>query len=112
MHYIINESLTLKRFSSAEHSMMKEECRKSNFELNEMAKHLSPSRTTSATMEKLVPDWKEECRLVVRKSRDKEDRYEAEVVTMKSELLSISQAVVAYRLKTQWLQTKHCCRHA
>ena len=84
VHYIINESLTFKILSSEELSLTKEECRKTDFEIKDMAAHLSVSQTRSTTMENILSDWKEECRSVVHKSRDKEDRCEAEMVTMKS----------------------------
>ena len=89
----------MKRISSEELSMMKEDCRISGAELKEMATCCRLHNQNRAQWKKLVSDWKEECRRLVHKGLAKEDHYEAEMTTMQSELLSKSQAWLASRVR-------------
>ena len=57
----------------------------------------SSSQSKSLQTKRLVSDWKEECRLIVHKGRLKEDHYEVEMSTMKSEMLSLSHSLMATR---------------
>ena len=61
LHYFASESLIMRRASTEEISVMKNDCLRSNSELKEMAMLLPTSQSRSSSMEKPVADWKEEC---------------------------------------------------
>ena len=74
---------------------------RSGSELSELAALLSASQSNTCSMEELVSDWKEECRFIAHKGRAQEYYYEAEMATMKTKLLSLSQALLASRLRAK-----------
>ena len=50
----------------------------------EMAEQFVAARSKLSTVEQQLTAWKEECRLIVTMIRDKEDRYESIIGTMKT----------------------------
>ena len=90
----------MQRVSSEEVAMMKGEYLRSKSEHQEMALLASTSQSKSSMMEKLVSDWKEECRLIVHKGRIQEDQYEVEANAMRSEILSLSHSLLTSRAAT------------
>ena len=59
-------------------------------QLQKMSAFLSSTQTKIVETERLTLEWKEECHLIVNKNRINDDKYEAELTSMKSELISMS----------------------
>ena len=46
-------------------------------------------------VEKQVNDWKEECDLVINEGRGKDDKYDVEVLSLRTEMAVLSQELLA-----------------
>ena len=67
------------------------EYQKATEELNEVVGHLKTSRSSLDYFEQQTYTWKEECRTLILRSRERESKYEAEIVSMKSEMTTLAR---------------------
>ena len=66
--------------------IMREEYLRSKSEFSEVRSFLQATREKLEVSEKQVAAWKDECRLTIVKGHEKEDRFEAELAHMRTEV--------------------------
>ena len=76
---------------------MKEECLRSRSEFNEARSFFLASREKLEASEKQAAAWKEECRLVIVKGHEKEDKYEAALAHMRAEVSTMTKEMAELR---------------
>ena len=90
MQQYVTGTLAHKKLSAEELSSVREEYRKLSRIVNEINAHFLVSRSRLLVVEQQDNDWKEECRLIVNTGRGKDDKYEAEVVSLRTEVTAQS----------------------
>ena len=59
--------------------------------------HFLASKATLTNFEQQAYTWKEECRSLIIRSGDKDNRYEVEIISMSSEMTALAGEVVTLR---------------
>ena len=78
---------------------MREEYRGATLEAKEMAEQCIARRSKLSTVEQQLAAWKDVCRLVVTQNRDKKDRYETEIGTMKTDMSTMTPEMGVLRTR-------------
>ena len=76
---------------------MREEYLRSKHEFREVRSFLLATREKLEASEKQVAAWKDECRLVILKGHDKEDRFEATLERAQAEMSTMASEIAELR---------------
>ena len=76
---------------------IRSEYQKATSGLAEVAGHLCASKSTLERFEPYAYTWREECRTLILRSREKDSRYEAVVSSLKSDTTSLAGEIVTLR---------------
>ena len=68
-------------------------------ELNEVVEHLKTSGSSLEFFEQQTYTWKEECRTLILRGREQESKYEAEIMSMKSETTPLAGEIAILRAR-------------
>ena len=72
---------------------------KATDELSEVVGHLKTSRSSLEYFEQQTYTWKEECRTLILRGREQESKYEAEIISMKSEMTVLAGEITILRAR-------------
>ena len=75
------------------------EYQKATSELVEVAGHVRASKSPLEHFEQQAYTWKEECRTLLLRSRDKDSKYEAEIASMKSDMTALVGDIIILRTR-------------
>ena len=80
--------------------IMKEEYLLSKSEFSEVRSFFLEARGKLEVSEKQATAWKNECRLIIVKGQEKDDRFEAELANLRTEVSTMTKEVVELRAST------------
>ena len=93
----VSETNARSQLSANELKATREEYLRSKDEFSEVRSFLLATREKLATSEKQAAAWKDECRLVILKGHDKEDRFEATLERAQAERSTMASEIAELR---------------
>ena len=93
----VSETNAQRHLSANEMNTMIEEYLRSKNEFSEVKSFLLKTREALVTSEKQAAAWKEECRLIILKGHEKEDKYEATLAHTRTEVSSVTKEMSELR---------------
>ena len=70
--------------------VFRSEYQKATDELSDVVGHLRSSRSSLEYFEQQTYAWNDECRTLILRGREKESKYEAEIMSMKSDMTTLA----------------------
>ena len=91
------ESISLKIIPYLKFANFQGEYQRATSELVDVTGHFLASKATLRNFEQQAYNWKEECRSLILRSRDTDNRYEVEIVPARSEMTALAGEIVTLR---------------